>query len=80
MYSTELIRKFPAAPQAPILYVVYNEDMVLDARVLISTIHGKDYLDKNVTIVPLKTKVADHRKYDVYMDPAVYRYMHSWNN
>ena len=80
MYSTELIRKFPETPQAPILYVVYNESMVFDARVLITTIHGADYFDEHVTVVPLSTKVDDHRKYDVYMDPTVYKYMHSWND
>lgn len=79
MYSTELIRKFPDTPQAPILYVVYNNEMVIDAEELIAVIHGPDYLNEHVTVVPLSTKVDDHLKYDVYMDPTVYKYMHSWN-
>ncbi len=80
MYSTEMIRKFPQNPDKPILYVVYNEDLIVDAKVLITTIHGVDYLDEYVTIVPLNTKVEDHRKYLVYIDPTVYKYMHSWND
>ena len=80
MYSTEMIRKFPAEPTSPILFVVYNEQMVDDAAFFISTIHGTEYLDEHVTVVPLNTKVEDHIKYDVYIDPTVYKYMHSWND
>lgn len=80
MYSTELIRKFPTEPEKPILYVVYNEDMIMDTATLISTIHGADYLVDHVCIVPLATKVEDHTKYDVYIDSTVYKYMHSWND
>lgn len=80
MYSTELIRKFTPDPKAPILYVVYNEDMVDDAKELVSIIHGPKYLEEHVTIVPLNTKVEDHIKYDVYIDPTVYKFMHSWND
>lgn len=80
MHSTELIRNFPENPHRPILYVVYNDNMVFDARVLITSIHGADYFDEYVTVVPLNTMVDDHRQYDVYMDPNVYKYMHSWNN
>lgn len=80
MYSTEMIRKFPAAPERPILFVVYNEDMVEDARAYIAVIHGFDYLDRYCTVVPLATKVENHNHYDVYIDPVVYKYMHSWND
>ncbi len=80
MHSTDLIRRFPQQPTAPILYVVYNEDMIMDAAVMVASIHGNDYLVENVSIVPLSTKVEDHSKYDVYIDPTVYKYMHSWNN
>ena len=80
MYSTELIRKFPEAPTSPILFVVYNEDMVEDAMFYISTIHGEQYLNDHVTVVPLNTKVEDHIMYDVYIDPMVYKYKHSWND
>lgn len=81
MYNTEeLIRRFPEQPEEPILYVVYHEDMIMDAAHLIACIHGSDYLVEHVSIVPLSTKVEDHTKYDVYIDPTVYKYMHSWNN
>lgn len=80
MYSTELIRKFPEIPSNPILFVVYNEEMVSDAEFFISTIHGEEYLREHVTVVPYNTTVEDHNAYDVYIDPVVYKYKHSWNN
>ena len=80
MYSTELIRKLPDYPDQPILFVVYNDDMVDDAEFYIATLRGQDYLDKHVTVVPLNTKVDDVRKYAVYIDPMVYKYQHSWND
>lgn len=80
MYSTELIRKFPETPINPILFVVYNEEMVPDAEFFISNIHGDEYLKENVTVIPYNTKVDDRRMYDVYIDPMVYKYKHSWND
>lgn len=80
MHSTDLIRKFPENPERPILYVVYNDSMLFDAQVLIIATHGLEYFDEHVKVVPLNTKVDDHRRYDVYMDPNVYKYMHSWND
>ena len=75
-----MIRKFPAVPSKPLLFVVYNEDHVNDAEFYITMIHGFDYLDKYVKVVPLNTKVDDLDQRDVYIDPTVYKYMHSWNN
>ena len=87
MYSTELIRKFPDSPTRPILFVVYNQEMVEDATDLIRIVRGTEYFDENVTVVPLNTKIEieelfleEHAKYDVYIDPIVYKYQHSWNN
>lgn len=84
MYSTELIRKFPDNPTRPILYVVYNHDHIRDAETFVGMIHGEEYL-KNVTIVPFNSQdetVEKHRlkDYEVYIDPLVYTYKHSWNN
>lgn len=79
MYSTELIRKFPDSPRRPILFVVYNGDMVHDALTLIAATRGPEYL-KNVKVVPLQSKVDNVRDYDVYIDPMVYKYQHSWND
>lgn len=75
-----MIRKFPTDPTRNILFVVYNDAHVSDAEFYISSIHGEEYLDKYVTVVPLNTKVDDHRAYDVYIDPMVYKYQHSWND
>lgn len=80
MYSTELIRKFPEYPTRPILFVVYNEEMVFDAYTLIQATRGPEYMSKNVTVVPLHSKVENVRDYDVYIDPMVYKYQHSWND
>lgn len=80
MYSTELIRKFPDNPVNPILFVVYNEEMVSEAEFHIALIHGVEYFDEHVTVVPLHTRVDEHTKYDVYIDPVVYKYKHSWND
>lgn len=83
MYSTELIRNFPKTPERPILYVVYNQDHILDAKSFIGLIHGDEYLNEHVTVVPLLSN-SDHRhdytKYEVYMDPTIYKFMNSWNN
>lgn len=82
MYSTELIRKFPDNPTKPILYIVYNQEHITEAETFIGMIHGQEYL-KNVDIVTLLTdecKKADYTKYDVYIDPNVYKYLNSWNN
>lgn len=80
MYSTELIRKFPDSPDKPILYVVYNDTHIQDAKSFIGVIHGEEYLKEHVTVLPLNTKVDDPSLYQVYIDPMVYKYLHSWNN
>lgn len=84
MYSTELIRKFPEDPFNPILYVVYNESMIPDAETLISIIHGEEYVNKHVKVVAFDTSITTDidksKSYQVYIDPLVYTYKHSWNN
>lgn len=79
MYSTELIRKLPESPKAPILYVVYNKAMIMEAEALIGTIHGHGYL-ANVTVIPFDQKIENPRDYQIYIDPIVYTYKNSWNN
>ena len=80
MYSTELIRKFPKDPVQPILFVVYNNKMVDDARFLIRTIWGEEYLNKHVTVTSYnKTGDFDRKMdYQVYIDPMVFRYKAQW--
>ena len=80
MYSTELIRKFPPIPEKPILYVVYNEQHIREAELFIGMIHGPEYLEEHVTIVPFGERNVDSRNYSVYIDPTVYAYKNSWNN
>lgn len=82
MYSTELIRKFPDNPEKQILYVVYSKEMVWEAKALIGTIHGVDYADNHVTVIPFSEKHDDMnlRDYSIYIDPTVFTYKHSWND
>lgn len=80
MYSTELIRKFPAEPVKPILYVVYNTQHIEDAVFYICTIHGTDYFDTHVTVTTIDTPFTKDRDYDVYIDPMVFAYKNSWND
>jgi hypothetical protein len=79
MYSTELISRFPKEPTRPILYVVYNDDMVESAQFLVATIHGFPYL-KYVTVAPFDKRPKDDIDYEMYIDPTVYTYKNSWNN
>lgn len=73
MYSTELIRKFPEQPTIPIVYVVYNEDLISDAKFLIDTIWGSAYRESNVTVRALGD--SDHYEFpsgvSIYLDPSV---------
>jgi hypothetical protein len=80
MYSTELIRRLPKEPTDPILFVVYNEPMVEDAKFYIRAIHGQDYLEEHITVVPFDHKIPNYRDYEIYIDPVVYTYKNSWNN
>ena len=82
MKSIDLIRKFPDKLTKPILYVVYDDSHVAEAEFQIETMHGVNYLD-NVKIIALNTSIDSHstvKDYDVYIDPMVYTYKHSWNN
>lgn len=81
MYSTELIRKFPENPSDPVLYVVYNDEHINEAAFHIAMIHGTEYLDSHVKIVSFdKPFDKNGINYQVYIDPMVFKYKHSWNN
>lgn len=80
MHSTELIRKFPAVPDRPILYVVYNQEHIRDAKIFIGMIHGDEYLNEHVTITTIDTPLKKERDYSVYIDPMVFAYKNSWND
>ena len=76
-----LIRKFPDKPTKPILYVVYNQDMIAEAAYMINEVWGEDYLDTNVTITSIDVeKSQDTRKYDIYLDPTMQTYKYSWTS
>lgn len=81
MYSTELIRKFPDNPSEPVLYVVYNKQHINEAEYFIALIHGTEYLDNHVKIVPFDEPFEKNGvNYQVYIDPLVFKYKNSWNN
>ena len=78
--ENELILKFPQNPKKPILYVVYNQEMIAEAAYLISEVWGLDYLEKNVTITSIDTETSRKTNYyDVYLDPTMQICKHSWN-
>lgn len=81
MYTTELIRRMPQSPQKPILFVVYSNNMIKEAELLIATIKGRDYLFDFVTVTAFETPMPKEEgmKYDVYLDPTVFMYKNSWN-
>lgn len=75
----EVIKNFPEYPTHPILYYVYNQNMVQFAKEAIINEHGKNYYDKYVTIVldedGITSGVKDHfSRFLTYFDPAVFKY------
>lgn len=83
MYTTELIKTFPATPDRKIVYVVYNEDTVPVVEMLIENIWGKPYLKQHVTVIPYREpskQKPDPFLNSVYIDPGVYLYKHQWND
>lgn len=77
----ELIKKFPATPKNKIVYVVYDQRMVGMSEDLIRGIWGDDYLENNVVVVSYDQPIDQtlrNANNDVYIDPLVYKYKHSW--
>lgn len=80
MLTPDLINRFPKNPEKPILYVVYNQDMIADAAYLINEIWGEDYLAEHVTITSIDVELSQNtREYAIYLDPLMQTYKHSWN-
>jgi len=52
---------------------------VESTKFLIESIHGAAYL-KNVTVTAFDRRPNDGIHYEMYIDPTVYTYKHSWNN
>lgn len=81
MKSSELIRKMPKNPQEKILFVVYNEDMIEEAKQMIAIIHSRDYLFDYVTVTSFERPFnRQGQNYSVYIDPMVFKYKNSWND
>lgn len=75
--SIETIEKFPVDPDAHIIYVVYNKDMVHASENMIIHMHGKDYFDKHVNVTFIGGKIPDKlsgKRCIMYFDPAVHAY------
>lgn len=72
--SIEAIEKFPADPQAKIVYVVYNRDMVRATESLIAEVHGKQYRDEHVRVVPMGNNLSFAEPCSIYFDPALHDY------
>jgi len=86
--SIKTIEKFPADPSAQIVYYVYEKNMIEATESLIEEIHGREYMDKYVTVasigedmpVSLKTSYFEANSINIYFDPLVFKYKNSWNN
>lgn len=70
------IKNLPDNPTKPILWIVYNEDMVEHTRCVIESIRGSDYM-KNV-IVTSRANSSKHRG-TVYFDPLLYELLGNGN-
>lgn len=64
-----LINKLPDFPNGKIIWVVYNEYMVDQAKDLIRDLKGSDYM-KNVLVV--SKSLAYKHKGHIYFDPNLY--------
>ena len=75
--AIETIEKFPVDPDAQIIYVVYNTDMVQAAESLISEIHGKNYLKEYVYVIAQGSALPEEledKTCTIYFDPALHDY------
>lgn len=62
------ISNLPDNPKKPILWIVYNEDMVEYTRNLISEIKGQDYM-KHIKVIPRDRSSKEPGT--VYFDPML---------
>jgi hypothetical protein len=81
--AIETIEKFPVEPDAHIIYVVYNNDMVRASEDLICEVHGKEYLNDNVTVSPIGGTLPaflDRKRCMMYFDPSLHSYIGNGQN
>lgn len=75
--AVQIVKKFPAEPEAKIVYMVYNRDMVEASEILIAQIHGREYLDKYVSVTPwgyIPKNVDEGSTCIIYYDPNLHDY------
>ena len=81
--AIETIEKFPVDPDAHIIYIVYNNDMVRATEDLIREVHGKQYFNENVTVSPIGGTLPnflDGKRCMMYFDPALHSYIGNGQN
>jgi len=80
----QIIDQLPENPQLPILYVVYNDDMIKHAVMAIIASRGLEYFDTYVTVRAANTDTTNYmREYPlqlVYIDPTVFKYANNGYN
>ena len=73
--TTKLIKSLPKDPNGQIFWIVYNSDLVNQAKDNIAEIKGRDYLE-HVNVVAMdkmQTFYPDIPYANLYYDPSVYK-------
>ena len=81
--AIETIEKFPVEPDAHIIYMVYNNDMVRATEDLIREVHGKEYFNDNVTVSPIGGTLPaflNGKRSMMYFDPSLHNYIGNGHN
>lgn len=81
--AIETIEKFPVNPDAHIIYMVYNNDMVGTTEDLIREVHGKDYFNENVTVSHIGGRLPDFlegKRCMMYFDPSLHSHIGNGQN
>ena len=73
--TTKLIKSLPKDPNGQIFWIVYNSDLVNQAKDNIAEIKGQDYLEHVNVVAMDKMKISypDIPYYNLYYDPSVYK-------
>lgn len=72
----DLINRLPENPNTKLTWVVYNDDMIEPAKILIAQLRGPDYV-KNVNVVSVGSQIDKFSK--VYLDPQLHNYLGNGN-
>lgn len=75
--TTRLIKSLPKNPDGKIFWVVYNDDLVNQARDNIAEIKGHDYLSyvNVVAMDKMELSYPDIPHSNLYYDPSVYKFL-----